>query len=565
MRHRARKTNSTAGRKAGFLLVLFLILSCTAVNRKPGYVYFRLDANPTTLDPAYIVDVPGGSLAAKLFNGLVMIDENLKTVPDLAYRWKISPDGRMYTFSLRKGVTFSNGREVRAQDFVFSFKRVLDPANYCPNTWVLEKIKGAGGFRSGKTTELPGIRAVDDSTLVIELEKPFSPFLSLLSMTAAYVIPEEEVAKSGESFGFHPVGTGPFVIENWNPGEEVVLRARKDYFGEKPKVKGLVYRIIAEDLTAITEFDLGNIDVVTLPASAYRTYAQNPKWKNQIVVNEGLNTYYLGFNCQKGPFQNEAVRRAAACAVDGAKILSTFYEARGRPALGPVPPGLREWDLNFPYSFNPRKAQNLLRDSGVSLPVSIRLYITADQNVVDIAEIIQSYLNNAGFSVQIRQLEWSAYKEAINRGEADMFYLSWWADYPDPENFLFPLFHSANIGPYGNRTRYSNPRVDALIEKGQSAVSKSLRNRAYQEAEQVIVNEAPWLPLWHSNEYILKQRRITEYSKPPIYSSDKGIDLEISEPSRADNGEEEPQAEKKGKGKSDDGEKGYVKKDSGHF
>jgi peptide/nickel transport system substrate-binding protein/oligopeptide transport system substrate-binding protein len=515
--------------------LLLVMVSCSSSNREPGYVYFRLDSNPTTLDPAYVVDVPGGTLCAKLFNGLVKIDAHLNVVPDIANAWNISADGRVYTFHLKKGIRFSNGREVTAKDFVYSFRRVLDPANHCPNTWVLEKIKGAASLKRGETSGLAGLRAIDEHTLKIELEKPFSPFLSLLSMTSAYVVPEEEVRKYGASFGFHPVGTGPFMMEKWNQNSELVLRARSDYFGEQPSVKGLVYRIISEDLTAVTEFDLGNLDIITLPASAYRRYTRDPEWSGRILSQKGLNTYYLGFNCQKHPFDQKSIRLAAEYAIDVEKIFSTFYEGRGRLAKGPVPPSLREWSISFPYRYDPKKARQLLKDSGMVLPVKVNFYITADQNLVDMAEIIQSYLNSAGFSVHIKQLEWSAYKDAINRGEPDIFYLSWWADYPDPENFLFPLFHSSNLGPAGNRTRYANHAVDALIEQGQSAVSRSLRNKVYHLAEQEIVNDAPWLPLWHSNEYILQQKWIKKYAKPPIYSSDKGTDIEISELARAKN------------------------------
>jgi len=520
------------------LAILVMLAACSSSNRDEGYVYFRLNSNPTTLDPAYVADVTGGTLDAKLFNGLVKIDNELKIVPDIAGSWKVSGDGLTYTFYLRKGVTFSNGREINASDFLYSFHRVMDPANNCPNTWVLEKIRGSEAFRKGEADTITGLRTEGDHMLRISLEKPFAPFLSLMTMVTAYVVPREEVERYGETFGFHPVGSGPFTLKKWVPDSEIVLEARNDYFEGAPHVKGLVYRVVREDLTSITEFELGNLDILTLPAPAFRKYAKDPKWSRYLLSRHGLNTYYLGFNCQKPPFDRKIVRQAVAQAIDVEKILDKFYEGKGRLAKGPVPPELREWSVKRSFHYDPGSARKLLQSSGLELPYEIDFYITADQTLVDMAEIIQYYLEDVGLKVSIKQLEWSAYKAAISKGDPNMFYLSWWADYPDPENFLYPLFHSSNLGPAGNRTRYVNPEVDTLIEKGQSALSRSERNRAYSKAEQLIVDDIPWVPLWHANEYILRQKWVTAYNKPPVYSSEKGTDIVISEPTGTEDGVE---------------------------
>ncbi|MEE9524655.1 MAG: ABC transporter substrate-binding protein [Thermodesulfovibrionales bacterium] len=512
------------------LFIFFLIASCTYSNREEGYVYFRLNTNPSTLDPAYIVDVTGGSLSAKLFNGLVRINEDLEIIPDIAYKWNISQDGLVYTFYLREDVRFSNGRGVKASDFVYSFTRMLDPKNNCPNIWVLDKMKGVSEFRKGKTEGISGLKTVGDYTLQIVLERPFSPFLSLLTMTSAYVVPEEEIARYGDKFGFNPVGTGPYKLKKWVPNVEVVFESRNDYFEGDAPVSGIVYRIIPEDLTTITEFELGNLDVIALPASAYGRFMKDPKWKDQIISQKGLNTYYLGFNCEKPPFDNKLVRRAVGYAIDREKILNTFFEKRGRLAAGPVPDNLRQWEIVYPYDFDPQKTKELREESGLRVPLKIDFFITSDQNVVDMAEVIQSYLHEAGFEVHIKQLEWSSYKEALNKGEADIFWLSWWADYPDPENFLYPLFHSSNAGPAGNRTRFKNAAVDDLIERGQSFPDRRLRNDLYRKAEQLIMDEAPWIPFWHRNDYILKQKWIEKMRAYPIYSIDKGMDIVFSEP-----------------------------------
>jgi oligopeptide transport system substrate-binding protein len=508
------------------LSVLFLLstFSCSSRNRAVDFVYYRLSANPTTLDPALIVDVPGGLLAAKLFNGLVRIGDNLEIRPDVAESWSVSRDGCRYTFHLRKGVTFSNRREVKAGDFKYSYERILMPKSKSPNTWVFEKILGADNYMKGRAEDVAGINVIDDYTLEIRLKQPFSPFLSLLTMTAEYVVPREEVERWGPDFSSHPVGTGPFVLKEWLPNREIKFEKRKDYFDRPAAVDGIVYRVIPEDLTAVTEFETGNIDVLTIPVSEFSRYKKDPRKKNLISSVKGPNTYYIGLNCSRPPFDNLNLRRAIAYGIDREKILDTIYEGRGRPAEGPIPDVLRAWGISSHYSYDPLKAKELVAEGGLK-GVSVNFYITADQEVIDIAEVIQSYVKDIGIDVKIKQLEWSAYKEAVNKGEPDMFYLSWWADYPDPENFLFPLFHSSNRGPAGNRTRYANARVDSLIEAGQCTLERKKRESYYKEAEEMIIADAPWVPLWHRTDFVIRQPWIRHYKIYPIYSMDKGTEI----------------------------------------
>ena len=506
------------------LSFFFLLASCTSQNRLPEYVYYRLTTNPTTLDPALIVDVTGGTISAKLFNGLVRIGDDLSIRPDIAERWDLSRGGTAYIFTLKKGVYFSNKREVNAHDFKYSFERIADPKTKSPNSWIFENIIGAKDFMHGRADAIKGIIVQDDYTLEIRLEKPFSPFLSLLTMTAAYVVPKEEVEKWGADFSSHPAGTGPFLLTSWLPNREIVLQKREDYFEEPAKVKGTIYRIIPEDLTAVTEFEIGNIDVLTIPASEYAQYRKDPGKRGFISSIKGLNTYYLGMNCFRPPFDNLNMRKAISYAIDTEKILNTIYEQRGRPAAGPLPDLLKTWDGMNPHEYNPRKARAIIRKEGME-GATVYFYITADQEVVDIAEVIQSYIHAAGIKVEIKQLEWSAYKEAVNRGEPDIFYLSWWADYPDPENFLFPLFHSSNHGAAGNRTRYTNAIVDALIEEGRNTLDEKKRNSLYQKAEELIVADAPWVFLWHRTDFTIRQPWVKNYKIYPIYSMDKGTEV----------------------------------------
>ena len=523
--------SDTYCRKIRLLSIIFSLCvfsltfpACSPRNRIEGFIQYRLSYNPTTLDPALIVDVSGGQISAKLFNGLVRLDENLNVIPDIAWKWDIREKGSAYIFFLRRGVRFANRREVTAYDVKYSFQRILDPGGKSPNSWVLDKISGAKEYMSGKTSDVGGIEVKDRYTLKIRLVKPFSPFLNLLTMTAAYIVPEDEVKRWGADFGSHPVGTGPFIIREWRHNNQLILERNEAYFNGRAHIAGIVYRIIPEDLTTVTEFELGNLDVITIPAYEYSRYRRSLKWRGLISSVKGLNTYYLGFNCSRPPFNNIDLRKAVSYAIDRKKMLETFYEGRGRLSVGPVPDVLRKWSVHIRNGYDPARARQIVAREGAGNR-AINFYITPDQEMLDIAEIIQSFLKEAGLDVRIKQLEWSAYKSAINKGEADLFWLSWWADYPDPENFLFPLFHSSNHGASGNRARYTNKEVDSLIEAGQGAITNYDRDRYYSLAENIIAEESPWVFFWHKTDFTLRQPYVKDYRIYPIYSMDKGLEV----------------------------------------
>lgn len=525
----------TGHHRSRTILLLFLIIALlpacrwSGENRIPGYLHLRLSADPSTLDPALITDVTGGVIAAKIFNGLVRFNKELEIVPDLAASWELSPDHRTYVFHLRKNVTFSNGRPVTAHDIRYSFERVLAPATRAPLTWVLDRIAGAKDVIAGTAVHASGIRAIDDHTLVIRLERPFGPFLSLLGMTTASVVPREDVERLREDFGSSPVGTGPFVVAAWDRGQSITLAARKDLAGSRPHIAGIRYRVIPEDLTAVMEFETGGIDVLQVPAAEYRRYTTDPRWRGLVHGRPGLNCYYLGMNCSRPPFNDVRVRRAVNMAIDRQRILDTVYEKRGVLASGPIPPALwlgRESRAVQSYPYDPEQARALLREAGAE-GRRITIYISAEPEILDIVEVIQDYLRRAGLQAEIVQLDWSAFKEATNRGDADAFWLSWWADYPDPENFLYPLFHSANEGPAGNRARYRDPDLDRLIERAQAAADRSTRYRLYQLAEQRIIRNAPWVFMWHRADISVVQPWVEGFEVYPLYSVDQGLGVSL--------------------------------------
>lgn len=516
--------------KGGLVLALVLsLISCgSRQERLPGHLYLRLGTNPTTLDPAFIIDVSGASITAKLFNGLVRFDDDMSVAPDIALSWEISPDGRTYRFSLRDDVAFTSGRKVTAHDFKYSFERVLYPGTKSPRSWVLDRIDGAREYQQGTVSEVSGIRVVDDRRLEITLRERFAPFISLLAMPAAYVVPKEEVERWRDDFGGHPVGTGPYMLADWQQGRGVLLAANPAYFDRKPYLKGIYYRIIPDEMTAVVEFGQGNLDILAVPASEYGRFRRDPEWNRLIVTGPGLNVYYLGMNCQRPPFDDPRVRRAMNHAIDREKILRTIMEGRGTLAAGPIPPFLLQTQTNDTgYRYDPSESRRLLAEAGHPNGIDATLYLNLDQDTLDMVEVIQGYFKQVGIRITLRQLEWSAFKAAVVNGEADAFWLSWWADYPDPENFLFPVFHSSNAGAGGNRVRFSDPETDLLIEAAAKVGSEEERNILYRSVQHRIVSLAPWVFMWHKAEVLIHQPWVRGVKLFPLASADKGMDVSI--------------------------------------
>jgi len=510
-------------------LLSVLSLSCGRVQRDYSTLELSLTQDPTSLDPSMIVDVSGGSVAAKLFNGLVKLDKHMNVVPDIALDWQSSEDGRTYTFTLRQDVRFHNGRLLTARDVKYSFERVLSPTSGSRRKWLFEPISGAPGFIEGRTEEVAGIAVVDDHTVRIALERPLAVFLGFLAMPNAYIVPREEVERWGKDFSDHVIGTGPFMLGEWRHDEFLKIVRNTEYYGEGARVEAISYRVLPEEFTRIAEFEAGAIDIVEVPAAEFARFSSDPFWQKHMKSRVGLNTYYLGFNCQRAPMDDPVFRRAASMAVDRQKIVDVTLQGRARLAVGPVPTELPGHDTDLSgYAYEPEHAREALLPAGEEARRTLKFYRSADPRALEISEAVQYYLLKAGLKVDIVQLEWTAFKQALNDGQADMFLLSWYADYPDAENFLFPVFHSSNWGSSGNRAFYGNPEFDALIERAQREIDPQRRVLLYKEAEAMIVDDAPWVFLWHRTDNFLVQPWVGNFEPAAIYNADKGTEVTLN-------------------------------------
>jgi len=270
------------------------------------------------------------------------------------------------------------------------------------------------------------------------------------------------------------------------------------------------------------------LDIVSIPRAEYKTILNDQSKKENIFSCAGLNTYYLGFNCSRHPFNNKIVRQAVNYAIDREKIARNLLDDRVNCARSVLPPQLDGGEYpQCGYPYDPQKARDLLREAGISGELTITLYQNRTKEAAHITEVVQHYLKAVGINAVIIEREWSSFKETVINGEPDMFLLSWWADYPDAENFFFPNFHSLNHGAGGNKTRFDDARIDALIREAQKTIDAEKRKELYVQLNKEIFEEAPWVFLWHKGEYVLTQPWVKGYTLYPIYNSDKGTDIWI--------------------------------------
>jgi peptide/nickel transport system substrate-binding protein/oligopeptide transport system substrate-binding protein len=509
-----------------FFIFIFVTLGCQKKesNHEDLFLRIRLENDPTTLDPAYIVDVTGGNIGAKIFNGLVKYDENMQVVGDIAEHYDVSDDGLEYTFKLRHGLRFHCGRVCSSEDVRYSFERILDEETASPRARVLQKIKGANKWEGKRSGHIEGVVVSHPDKLKIILEEPTASFLSLLTMPTAYIVCKKCVQEKGSHSGY--CGTGPYFFKEWKHDRFIALGVNKNYFGKKPKgFDGLIYYIIPEDFTAAAELSKARIEVMEIPTSLL----SNIKEKEGPVyyISEGLtlSTYYLGINCRKSYFADAPVRQAIAMAIDREKIIKHLMEETVIKADGPIPPVLMKHRQKG-ISFMPEKAKEILSQKEIR-DVRLKLFAKSTKQNTDIVSAIAFDLEKAGLKIDIELRDWSTLKETVNKGEADLFFLSWWADIPDGIDFLFPTFHSSNHGAAGNRSFFNDPHINMLIEKAQKTTDEIQRQNLYSDIAQMIVEKSPWVFLWHKKSYYAVSKRLSGFKVYPMYNMDKGENYKI--------------------------------------
>jgi oligopeptide transport system substrate-binding protein len=470
-------------------------------DRQFGGTYRRmLVNNPPTLDPAFTTDVYSRAVVTQLFDGLVQLDAHLNPIPAIAEFWEASQDRRTWTFSLRRGVTFHHGREVTADDFVYSFSRLIKATKPGPLTEFLRHIQGAREVMLGKTDRVRGLQAVDRYTLQIVLEEPFAPLLAALALANAAVVPREVVEQQGEHFARSPVGTGPFKFVRWEPDKQIVLQANDQYYEGRPFLDTVVFKIDGTFEENFADFLKGHLEEALIPSAKTDEARTDPQYeKFQRVRKPTLSLLYIGFNTQHKPFDDKRVRQAFNYAVDKEAIVRDITKMGSLPATGALPPGMPGHDPDLRgYAYDPVKAKRLLAEAGypdgTGFPV-VQLCTTskAESAKAELAAY-QGYLAKLGVRVDIRfEHDWPTYLKMLEQGQCPMFRLSWSSRIPDPDDALWPLLHSKNHR-VTNHMFYRNPRVDALLEQARKALDFTQRIALYREVEHIVMDDAPWIP-----------------------------------------------------------------------
>jgi len=465
-----------------------------------GGTYRRpLGNDPGTLDPARISDIYSLSVTHQIFDGLVRFDHTLTISPALAQYWRASRDGLTWTFNLRKGAKFHHGREVTAEDVVYSLTRILDPKTKSGVADLFTTIKGAREFRNGRTRAVTGLSALDRHTVQVVLNEALIPFVSVLAVGHAAIVPKDLVEQHGEAFGAQPVGTGPFKFVRWEGGKEIVLAANTDSFDGPPRLARLVYRIFPGEPSDLIcrEFQQGRLEESPVPPQC-RNKAGDPRY--QYVRRPTFSVRFYGLNTRVKPLGDARVRQAIAHALDRETVLQEIFLGRHQPARGILPPGLPGYNpqLKAP-AFSPTRARELLRQAGFpegrGLP-AISLWSGAKgERIEKELATVRRQLAAVGIPVEIHyQTDWPAFSRQLAEGRFPMFVYAWYADVPDADNFLFKLFYSQSPR---NVTGYANPVVDDLLLQARRERDLTRRIEAYRRAEQIIVDEAPVVPAWH--------------------------------------------------------------------
>jgi len=478
--------------------------------------------DPHTLDPAVAAESSSHEYIVQLFSGLVRLDDNLKPAPDIAERWEITNSGKTYTFYLRRDVRFHDGRGVTAEDFKYSWERACWPetwqfvTDHPPAASYLNDIIGVKDVLAGSSKEISGVSVINDYTLEVTIDAPKSYFLSKLTYATAFVVDKANV-KSGSRWWQSPNGTGPFKLKQWQEGNLLILERNALYYGEKAKIGLVVFKVLGgrpmdmyeAGTIDIASVSLGSIDRVTDPAGTFY---------RELMVVPQLSFYYIGFNTTKPPFDDVNIRRAFSMAIDREKLASLVFSDMVEPAYGILPPGLPGFNSNLSgLRFDVEEAKQLIRESkygDVSKlpPVTLTSYGWGGLISQYLQAIVHEWRQNLGVEVQVRQLEPERFFYHLEQEKDEMFDIGWIADYPHPQNFLEILFRTGSENNYGE---YSNPGVDALLEKAGVELDTNLSLELYQQAEQKLVDDAACLSLWFDKAYILVKPNVKGYRLSP--------------------------------------------------
>ncbi len=504
-----------------FVVLVFglLVAGCQCDGTPGGEAVLNLyGTDPYTLDPAVSSETTSHGYVMQIFSGLVCLDENLEPAPDIAERWEVSQDGMTYTFYLRQDVKFHDGRQVEAEDFKYSWERACAPqTGSLTAATYLGDIVGVSEVLSGEAEGISGVRVISDYVLEVTIDAPKVYFLSKLTYPTTFVVDMYQAVAFGEWWR-SPNGTGPFKLTQWEKNQLLVLERNELYYGEPAKLDSVAFHLWSG--VPMNMYETGEIDVTGVSVSYMEkvTDEAGPFYLDLSVAPE-LSFYYIGFNAAEPPFDDVNIRLAFSLAIDKDKLVSLVFKDMVQSADGILPPGMPGYNEELVgLDYDVDRALELIANSSygdVSQLPPITITTSGWGGVISsgLESIVYQWRENLGVEVTVRQLEPERFLYNLGEEKDEMFYIGWVADYPHPQDFLEILFYSGGDNNYGE---YSNPEVDALLDMAGVEPDNALSLALYQQAEQLLVEDAACLPLWFGRNYVLVRSYVVGYELTPL-------------------------------------------------
>ncbi len=508
----------------GATLALLLPVAAGAARaddiKQGGSMVVTYKDDVSTLDPAIGYDWQNWSMIKSLFDGLMdYAPGTTDLVPDLAESYEVAPDGLSYTFKLRQGVKFHNGRELTADDVKWSIERAVRPETQSPGQGFFTMIAGFEDVTAGKAKELSGIEVVDPHTVRFTLSRPDATFLHVMALNFGFAVPKEEVEKYGQDFGKHPVGTGAYKMTEWTLGQRVVYERNPDYYKPGvPKLDKITFEIGQEPLVALLRLERGEVDILGdgIPPAKFLEVMNDPSLKQNVIKGGQLHTGYVAMNVKLKPFDDKLVRQAVNHAINKDRIIR-IINGRAVPANQPLPPAMPGYAKDYQgYAYDPAKAKALLAQAGLANGFDTELYAMNTDPNPRIAQAIQQDLAEVGIRAELKTL---AQANVIAAGgdekEAPMIWsggMAWIADFPDPSDFYGPILGCAGAVPGGwNWSWYCNQELDqqaAAADAITDPAKTDQRLEAWREIFLKIMDDAPWAPVFHELRFTMKADRL---------------------------------------------------------
>lgn len=496
---------------------------------EPKTLIFGRGGDSVSLDPITVTDGESYKVTKNIFDTLVNFGEQDTEIhPGLAKEWTPAEDGLTYNFVLEEGVKFHDGTDFNAEAVVANFERWAggdaDQFPYYGSMF--------GGFGDEEGHVIESVTAVGDFEVEFKLKRPQAPFLKNIAMSSFGIASPTAFEEMGDKFGDSPVGTGPFKFVEWKRNDTITIEKFEDYWVDgEPKLDTVVFRSLPDNSARLNALLSGEIDLADgiTPADSATVEGDD---NLQLFERPSMNVGYLGLTTTREPFDDPKVRQAMNYAIDKQAIVDAFFEGRGDVAKNPIPPAISGYNDDIEaYPYDPEKAKELLAEAGLEDGFEMELYAMPVPRPYmpdgeKVAEAIQKNLADIGVTAEIVSYEWATYLEKAANGEADAFLLGWTGDNGDADNFIYVLLDQDNIGS-NNYTYYENQELHDILIEAQTEVDEDVRNELYAKAQEIIHEDAPWVPLAHSTPLLAGGKNVVNFKAHPT-GSDKlaSVDLE---------------------------------------